>query len=111
MNSTSAPALAAASPRRSASSKSTAEIASVRAMTRRSGSVRASTEARRRGTVAGHVDGGEARLLDELRGDPVVGARYDESLLRLDERAEGAATCHARPPLARAIRRSSAGCE
>src|SRR5205814_1034062 len=42
----SAPASAAASPRRSASSKPTAEIPSVRAMMRRSGSRRASTAAR-----------------------------------------------------------------
>ena len=46
MKSTSAPASAAASPRRSASSRSTAEIASVRAMIIIVGSVRASTAAR-----------------------------------------------------------------
>src|SRR5207253_10530692 len=61
--------------------------------------------------VAGHVDNGEPRLLDEPGRDPVVGAGDDEALLLLDERAERAARRHAGSPLARAIRRSSAGCE
>src|SRR5439155_7141077 len=61
--------------------------------------------------VPGHVDNGEPRLLDEPGRDPVVGAGDDEALLLLDERAERAARRHAGSPLARAIRRSSAGCE
>jgi hypothetical protein len=71
------------------------------------------TEPRRRRAVAGHVHGGESGVLNEPRRNPVVGARDDEPFLLGHERAKrGPAIRHARPPRsARAIRRSSAGCE
>src|SRR5438445_601214 len=102
MKSTSAPASAAASPRRSASSREP-EVGQA--------------EPRGGGAVAGHVDRRKSRVLNEARRDAVVGAGDDEALLLGHERAKrGTAAVHARPPrlaaaAARAIRRSSAGCE
>ena len=75
-------------------------------------------EPRGGGAVAGHVDRRKSRVLNEARRDAVVGAGDDEALLPGHERAKRGATAgHAMPPrfaaaaAARAIRRSSAGCE
>jgi hypothetical protein len=68
-------------------------------------------QARGRRAEARHVDGREPGALDQADRHAVVGARHNQAVLLANQAAQRTPWAHAEVLLARAMRRSSAGCE